>query len=96
MDNRTLVRQLAERTGRTHKEVENLLDGFITIIKERCADMDTVAIPGFGAFEPRKRLERINVHPTTGKRILIPPKVTLSFKTSAVLKQKLRVTSPDK
>lgn len=90
MDNKTLIKQLANRTGRSTKEVENLLEGFISIIKECGADMDTVAIPGFGAFEPRKRLERINIHPSTGKHILIPPKVTLTFKMSAVLKQRLR------
>lgn len=90
MDNRTLIKQLALRTGRSTKEVENLLEGFISIVKERGADMDSIAIPGFGVFEPKKRLERINVHPATGKRILIPPKISLTFKMSAVLKQKLR------
>lgn len=90
MDTKQFIRQLSERTGRSAQEVETLIDGLSEIIKDRCSNMDSIAIPGFGTFEPRKRVERVNVHPTTGKKILIPPKISLSFKMSAVLKNKLR------
>lgn len=90
MDTKQFIRQLSERTGRSAQEVETLIDGLSEIIKDRCSKMDSIAIPGFGTFEPRKRVERVNVHPTTGKKILIPPKISLSFKMSAVLKNKLR------
>lgn len=90
MDTKQLIRALADRSGRSSKDTEVLLSGFVTVIKNQCSDMDTVSIPGFGSFEPRKRLEKITVHPSTGKRILIPPKVALTFKMSAVLKKQLR------
>lgn len=93
MDNKALKKLLLESTGKSSSEIDSFIEGVIGIIKDRCADMDTIAIPGFGTFEPRKRLERINIHPTSGKRILIPPKISLTFKTSAVLKQKLKDTS---
>lgn len=53
-------------------------------------EMDVVSVPGFGSFEPRKRLERISFQPSTGKRLLIPPKIVLGFRPSAVLKQKVK------
>ena len=86
MDNKSLKKIISDEIGKTGNEVDLL-------ITDRCADMDSIAVPGFGLFEPRKRLERVNVHPSTGKRILIPPKITLTFKTSAVMKQRLKDTN---
>lgn len=55
--------------------------------------MDSVSIQGFGTFEPRKKLERIAVNPATGKRMLIPPKIVLSFKPGINIKNKLKELS---
>lgn len=90
MDTKQLVKNLSENTGETTQVLDSFIDSLVSVIRDRCCDMDSVAIPGFGTFEPRKRLERITIHPSTGKRILIPPKVSLTFKMSAVLKQKLK------
>lgn len=90
MDNKTLTEILAKRLNRKPEDIEKLLEAFIATVKSRCGDLDSVAIPGFGTFEAKKRLERVSINPATGKRMLIPPKVTLSFKPSALLKNKLR------
>lgn len=90
MDTKQLVKNLSENTGETAQVLDSFIDSLVSVIRDRCCDMDSVAIPGFGTFEPRKRLERITIHPSTGKRILIPPKVSLTFKMSAVIKQKLK------
>ena len=90
MDNKTLIDTLAKRLNRNKNEVSSMIDSLSTVIKNRCVDMDIVAIPGFGSFEAKKRLERITVPPQTGKRLLVPPKITMTFKPSALLKQKLK------
>jgi nucleoid DNA-binding protein len=90
MDNKTLTEILAKRLNRKPEDIEKLLEAFIATVKNRCGELDSVAIPGFGTFEAKKRLERVSINPATGKRMLIPPKVTLSFKPSALLKNKLR------
>ena len=41
-----------------------------------------------GIYPIGKKMERISVNPTTGKRYLIPPKLVLAFKQSNVLKEK--------
>ena len=90
MDNKTLTEILAKRLNRKPEDIEKLLEAFIATVKNRCGDLDSVAIPGFGTFEAKKRLERVSINPATGKRMLIPPKVIVSFKPSALLKNKLR------
>lgn len=90
MDNKNIVDILSKRLGYSKVDVSNLIDGLSLVVKERCSDLDTIAIPGFGSLEPKKRMERIAIHPSTGKRMLIPPKISVSFKQSALLKQKLK------
>ena len=60
------------------------------ISKRLGRNMDTVAIPGFGNFEAKKKAERVVLNPSNGKRMLVPPKIVLNFKVSNVLKNKLR------
>lgn len=90
MDNKNIVDILSKRLGYSKVDVSNLIDGLSLVVKERCSDLDTIAIPGFGSLEPKKRMERIAIHPSTGKRMLIPPKISVCFKQSALLKQKLK------
>ena len=90
MDNRKLVETVAANLGRSTEDVGKLLDAFAGVLSTRCGEMDTVVIPSFGAFEPKKRNERVMLHPSTGRRMLVPPRVVLSFKISQVLKAKLK------
>ena len=63
---------------------------FASVLRARCSEMDEVQVPGFGTFEPKKRDERVMLHPTSGRRMLVPPKVVVGFKVSNVLKTKLK------
>ena len=89
MDNRKLIEKVARKLGRDKADVSKLLDAFTSIVATRCSELDTIAIPGFGNFEPRKRNERIQYNPSNGKRTLLPPRVTMTFKVSNVLKNKI-------
>lgn len=90
MDNKKLVETVAANMGRTTDDVEKLVDALAGVLRTRCSEMDSVAIPSFGVFEPKKKNERVVVHPSTGKRMLVPPKVVVGFKVSRVLKAKLK------
>lgn len=90
MDNKKLVETVAANMGRTTDDVEKLVDALAGVLRTRCSEMDSVAIPSFGVFEPKKKNERVMVHPSTGKRMLVPPKVVVGFKVSRVLKAKLK------
>ncbi|MDE5902873.1 MAG: HU family DNA-binding protein [Muribaculaceae bacterium] len=86
MDNRTLIDNIAAETGMGREKVQEMLGSFYGIAAECCVAMDTIIIPGFGQFEPKKRKERLAVHPSTGRRLLVPPKLVMGFRPSAVMK----------
>lgn len=90
MNNKKLVETVANNIGRTPEDVSKLLEGLAGVLRSRCSEMDSVVVPSFGTFEPKKRDERVMVHPRNGKRMLVPPKIVLNFKVSNVLKNRLR------
>jgi nucleoid DNA-binding protein len=89
MDSKTLIDRIGKKLNIPAEECAVMYDALVGLLSEKGAEMDVVAVPGFGTFEPKKRLERINVHPASGKRMLLPPKIVMNFKPSALLKQKV-------
>lgn len=90
MDYKSFVDNLSKRINSDKEETAEMVSALGEVITECALQGDTVTFPGFGSFEPRKRNERVSVHPSSGKRMLIPPKITLTFKPSTLLKQKVR------
>lgn len=90
MDNKTFLETLSQRINARKEETSEMIGSLCQVLTEAALDGDTITFPGFGSFEPRKKMERIAMHPSTGKRILIPPKNTLTFRPSTLLKQKVR------
>ena len=41
-------------------------------------------------FETKKKMERVIVNPSTGQRMLVPPKLVLNFKPNQTWKDKLK------
>lgn len=90
MDTKTLVNILSDNLGREPEDVEVLIRSISEILASAVKQGDMVAVPGFGTFEPKMREERVATHPSTGKKILVPPKLSMVFKPSAILKQRVR------
>lgn len=90
MDNKTLVDTLSKNLDISRDTVVSLIEGLTKTIGECGASLDSVAVTGFGTFEPKKRMERVAVHPASGKRLLVPPKIVMTFKPSLLLKQRVR------
>ena len=89
MDNKTLIDSIAGRIGKTREEVAEMTDALGIVIADTIKGGDVVAVPSGGTFEPKLRAERIAVHPASGKKLLIPPKLSINFKPSTLLKQKI-------
>ena len=68
------------------------MDSLSVVMSKRCEDFDSVALPGFGTFEPVKQMERVVTDEATGARTLMPPAITVQFKPSALLRQKIKKT----
>ncbi len=89
MDNKNLVSTISKKMSRETKDIISLLEGFSAILKEKCGTLDSIAIPGFGTFEAIKEDEKISTDLSTGKRMLLPPKISLKFTPSAILRKKI-------
>ena len=59
-------------------------------MNERFQEGENVLLPGFGTFEVKKRMERIIVNPNTRQRLLVPPKLVLSFRPTASIRKVLK------
>ena len=90
MNNKEFISELSRRFVYTNKDTTQLVSSVISIKTQQLQDGNTVAIQGFGTFEVRKKLERISINPATQQRMLIPPKLVLTYKPSAILKEKLK------
>lgn len=88
MNNKEFITELSKQTNLSVIDSAKLVADAIKILEEHFQQNDVVNIQTFGTFEVKKKMERISVNPTSGKRYLIPPKLMLAFKQSNVLKEK--------
>ena len=86
MNNKEFVTILAGRTGMKVAEAQKTIDAMVSLMGDSFQEGNTVAIANFGTFEVKKKLERIMVNPTTGQRMLVPPKLALTFKPNPTWK----------
>ena len=87
MDNKQLNDTISKRMGRSSADVAKLLDALVATIKERCGELDSIAIPGFGTFEARKRAARIGRNPQTGKELKIAATTVPAFSAGKKFKE---------
>lgn len=86
MNHKDFISTLSQRTGTSTKVTQALVNNLLAELTSRFEDGDTLQIQNFGSFEVKKKLERIVVNPSSGQRMLVPPKLTLVFKPSTILK----------
>ena len=90
MNNKEFIAELAERTGYSVKDTQKLASNLIDAFGDDFQEDNSVLVPNFGVFETKKKMERVMVNPATGQRMLVPPKLVLSFKPNQTWKDKLK------
>ena len=90
MNNKDFIQTLASDLAITPKAAQKMTSALIATLAENLDSDTSLSIQGFGSFEVKKKRERIVVEPATRQRKLIPPKLVLAFKPSAVLKEKMQ------
>lgn len=88
MDYKTFISGLQRQCGRDTAETERLTAELVRIIRAANADLDSVAVPGFGMFVPEKHDEYVAVDSESGKSMLYPPHVTVKFNAGSMLKKR--------
>ncbi len=89
MNNKDFISAVSARSELTPQQVQKAVSALVKALPEMLDDEQVLSIQGFGNFEVKKKMERVVVNPATKQRKLIPPKLALSFKPSAVLKDKI-------
>ena len=90
MNNKEFISELSRRSGYSTKDTTRMVSSLLSIMTQELQDGNTVAIQGFGTFEVKKNMERVSVNPVTQQRLLIPPKLVLTYKPSIALKEKFK------
>ena len=89
MDTKKFTEELSQRLDISLTTATALVEALSKEFANVASGLDGIIVPGFGSFEPKLREERISLHPASGKRLLVPPRIFLSFKQSPVLKQRI-------
>ncbi len=90
MNNKEFITELAQRMGYSSDETQKLVNSVIEAMGDHFQESDSVLIPTFGTFDVKKKMERVMVNPSTGQRMLVPPKLVLNFKPNISWKERVK------
>lgn len=90
MNNKEYIAELSRRSGYSQENTQRMVRCVVEAMAQRFDDGESVAVPDFGTFELKNRMERIVVSPSTGQRMMVPPKIVLSFKPAPSVKNKMK------
>ena len=88
MSNREFIAALSRELKYTTKETTVYVNALVQEMGAQLEDGNQLSISGFGSFDVRKKLERVLINPSTKQRMLVPPKMSISFKPAPSLKEK--------
>ena len=86
MNKAELINAAAEKAGLSKKDTEAAVNAAIEVITAALAKCEKVQLVGFGAFEVKKREERVGRNPQTKQTIKIPATKVPVFKAGKALK----------
>ncbi len=88
MNNKEFIQELSKRLDLSNEEAQKDVQKLInTMVGQLQGEDASIVIPNFGAFEVKKKMERISVNPASQQRMLIPPKLSLAFRPSPKTKE---------
>jgi DNA-binding protein HU-beta/integration host factor subunit alpha len=90
MNNKDFIAELAQRLGYSADDTQKYVNSVVEAMGDHFQEGDSVLIPSFGTFEVKKKLERVMVNPSTGLRMLVPPKLVLNFKPNISWKERVK------
>lgn len=81
--------RLATRLDISPDAARRLTEALVQVVSDAGEQLGAVSIPRFGTFETVKEDEHIELDRASGKRVLLPPSITLRFKPGAMLRKAL-------
>lgn len=89
MNKDQLVKQVANDTNLSNKDVDLTINHALEVIKQALSNGDKVTLHGFGSFENRTRAARKGRNPQTGEEMLIPESKRPAFSAGKKFKDAL-------
>lgn len=80
MNNKEYIAELSRHTGFSRDDTQRMVRCVVEGMSQKFDEGIGVSIASFGVFEIKKRMERIVVNPSSGQRMLVPPKIVVTFK----------------
>lgn len=90
MNSSEIITELSKRLNLSKVEATKRANTIAEIITSELLEENILSLGNLGQLQVKKRNERISVSPTTGKKMLIPPKLIVKFKVSSSLKEKVK------
>lgn len=78
------------KKGHTKREARAIIDDFLQTLEEALVSGESVSFQGFGTFRNRELAGRVISSPLTGDTVTVPARRTVHFRTSDILKQKVK------
>ncbi len=86
-----LIDALASSSGLSRKDVDKLLDTFVSLVTDKLKSGEKVAVTGFGTFSVTERKARTGVNPQNpSQKIQIPAMKVPKFTAGKTFKDALR------
>ena len=77
-----IIAQIADKTGIDKSEVGNIVETFISTVKNSMTDGNDIFIRGFGSFINKKKAQKIGRNISKNTAIVIPEHYAPKFKPS--------------
>lgn len=90
INNKVFIAELAQRLGYSVKDTQKMVYSIVDSMADTFQEGNAVNVQNFGSFEVKKKMERIMVNPSTGQRMLVPPKLVLGFRISPKWKEQVK------
>jgi nucleoid DNA-binding protein len=90
MNKTELTAALAQKLLLSKAEAAQRLDDTTAVITAELLKNNSISLDDFGTMDIVKQRERVDTHPVSGKKILLPPKLIVRFEAADALTDKLK------
>jgi DNA-binding protein HU-beta len=75
-----MIDKIGENVALPKKDIEKVLDNFVSITQIALKEGKKVSLTGLGSFTAKERKARIARNPKTGEKVEVPAKKVVKFK----------------
>jgi len=83
------LQALADKLGKTRKEVSEMLDALVALAYSETKKSGEFTIPGLGKLQKKHRAARMGRNPATGASIQIAAKTVVKFRVAKAAKDSI-------